>query len=184
MVSKRLKSLLMGGLTAVIIALVASLVYARLAVPNATAELPTRSEELARPDSLERQRLSLNYLETDNPYGSYTTSFVLSGMRCDTDIYNFKGNAIQMMVLCYRSDTMSGNSEYFSVELHRMEAGFIDVLVETTTLKRAGGNFYTWENLVPGDYYLRFTKSDVTQTVYSDYVTLSGYMEFAPEGGK
>lgn len=179
--SERLKPLLMGGATAVIIALAAALVYARLAVPNATAELPTLSEELAKPDSLEQQKRSLNSIETGNPYGSYTTSFELSGTRCDTDIYTFKGNAIQMTVLCYRSDTLSGDSEYFSAELHRMEAGLIDVLVETTTLNRAGGNFYTWVNLVPGDYYLRFTKTDVTQTVYSDYVSLEGYMEFAPE---
>ena len=176
---KPVKPLLLGIASAVLIALVAVLVYARLAVPNAKAELPKRSEELAKPDSLERQRN--DFLNTENPYGEYTTSFELSGTRYDTDIYHFEGNAIQMMALCYRSGSDGGSSEYFSAELHRMELGIIDVLVETTTLKRAGGTFYQWRNLVPGDYYLRFTKTDATQTVCSDYVSLSGYMEFAPE---
>lgn len=177
--SERIKPLLMGFATALIVALSAVLVYARLAVPNASADLPTQSEELARPDSLERKKN--NPLVEENPYGRYTTSFELSGTSVDTDIYRFEGNAIQLTALCYRSDTTSGDSEYFSAELHRMEMGLIDVLVETTTLKRAGGNFYVWQNLTPGDYYLRFTKTDATQTVYSDYVELSGYMQFAPE---
>lgn len=182
--SKPIKPLLAGAATALVLALVCVLVYARMAVPNAKAELPTRAEELARPDSLERKRN--DFRATENPYGEYTLSFELSGMRYDTDIYHFEGNAIQMMALCYRSgsDADGGASEYFSAELHRMELGVIDVLVETTTLKRAGGTFFEWRNLTPGDYYLRFTKTDATQTVCSDYVSLSGYMEFAPEDAR
>ena len=177
--NKTIKPLLLGIASALLVALVSVLVYARLAVPNAAAELPKRSEELAKPDSPERLRS--DFSTTENPYGEYTTSFVLSGMRCDTDIYHFEGNAIRMWVLCYRQDSAEGSSEYFSAELHRMEMGIIDVLVESTTLNRAGGSFHEWRNLVPGDYYLRFTKTDTTQTVCSDYVNLNGYMEFAPE---
>lgn len=111
----------------------------------------------------------------DDGWGSYSFPLELDRV-VDTDLYHFEGNRIELTMGAYRSGVEKGTSEYFSVELHYMVWGVVDVLVGSRTLMRWGHSHVAWDGLEKGDYYFRFVKDADGQTINSQNVQIIGYV--------
>ena len=112
-----------------------------------------------------------------HPNGYYTSTLALGGTVLESEIYHFSGNAIQVQMYLY-CEGGEGASDYFTVELHRMEAGVLDVLVGSQTVSRHGMVVVDWKDTPEGDYYFVFKKDPDNQTVKSENVLMQGYRTY------
>ena len=142
--------------------------YVRLA--NAGADQNDTAEEYDIFDEL------TVIIETgdEHPYGFYTSTLTLGGTVLESEVYHFSGNAIQVELWLYWEGGDAA-SDYLTVELHRMEAGVLDVLVGTQTVRRSGMALADWQDTPEGDYYFVFKKDPDNQIVKSDHVVMRGY---------
>ena len=161
--NKTFKMLSVAVIAIAALALVGVIVYVRFA--QRTAELietPTREE-------------SLQHIGESDDYGTQVFSMSLANT-LETDVYRFTGNQIEVHMACRREGEEKGSSDYFSVELHRIDAGLIDTLVETQTLKRWGYSDAVFCDVPQGEYYLRFVKDADGQLVVCDAVRVEGFV--------
>ena len=161
---------MIGGLLVVVLLVVAGIaLYIRLA--NAGANQNDASEPYDTFDELAQ------IIETGNahPNGMYVSTLTLGGTVLESEVYHFAGNAIQVQMYAY-CEGGEGASDYFMVELHRVEAGVVDVLVGSQTLSRRGMVIADWQDVPEGDYYFVFSKDADNQIVKSENVTMQGYI--------
>ena len=154
------------GMLIVIIATVAALcliAYVRFSQRNpGYAQAPSIEEEL-------------KHIGVDTDLGTQLFSMRLSST-LESDVFHFDGNCIQVNMACRREGDKEASSDYFSVELHRIDAGLIDTLVGSATFTRWGPSSFTFERVGAGDYYLRFIKDNDGQIVVSDTVRVYAFM--------
>ena len=104
--------------------------------------------------------------------GEYHASTLrLGGTVLESEVYHFSKNCIQLSMETYITGGEAAN-DYFTIELHRIEAGVIDVLVGSRTFKRTGQVVANWEDVPEGDYYFVFKKDADSQVINSDYVIM------------
>lgn len=160
---------IIGGILVAALLVVAGIaLYIRLA--NAGA---TQNDALETYDPFDELT---EIIETGNehPNGYYVSTLTLGGTILESEVYHFAGNAIQvrMYLTCEGGE---GTSDYFTVELHRVEAGVVDVLVGSQTLNRRGMVLADWQDVPEGDYYFVFKKDADNQIIKSESVTMQGY---------
>ena len=161
--NKTFKVLGVAVITLAVLALVGAIVYVRLAQRTPEpVEVPTREE-------------SLQHIGENDDHGTQIFSMSLA-TTLETGVYRFTGNQIEVHLSCRREGEEKGSSEYFSVELHRIDAGLIDTLVETQTLKRWGTSDAIFSDVPQGEYYLRFVKDADGQLVVCDAVRVEGFV--------
>ena len=151
--------------TLAILAVVALIVYVRLVHRGSDPDLP-------------EQPILEEFIQSgfENPdYGTQVFTMRLA-TTLETDVYEFTGNYIEVNVACRIEGDAEASSNYFSVELHRIDAGFIDTLVGSQTLLRRGPSFAVFTDIPSGDYYLRFVKDADGQMVVSDAVRVQGFV--------
>lgn len=117
----------------------------------------------------------LKHIGEDADLGTQLFSMRLTST-LESDVYHFDGNSIQVNMACRREGEKEASSDYFSVELHRIETGLIDTLVGSATFTRWGPSSTTFERVGAGDYYLRFIKDNDGQIVISDTVRVYAFM--------
>ena len=105
----------------------------------------------------------------------HTSTLRLGGTILESEVYHFSKNCIQLSMDTYVTGGDAAN-DYFTVELHRIEAGIIDVLVGSQTFKRTGHVLADWQDVPEGDYYFTFKKDADSQTINSDYVMMTSYV--------
>ena len=109
------------------------------------------------------------------PGEAHASTLRLGGTILESEIHHFSKNSIQLTMETYVTGGEAAN-DYFTIELHRIEAGVIDVLVGSQTFKRAGQVVANWEDVPEGDYYFVFKKDADSQVINSDYVIMISYV--------
>lgn len=150
-------------ITIAILALMGAIVYVRI--------VQRTSEPIAAPAHEE----SLRHIGESDDHGTQVFSMSLA-TTLETDVYRFTGNQIEVHLSCRREGEEKGSSEYLAVELHRIDAGLIDTLAETQTLKRWGSSSAVFTDVPQGEYYLRFVKDADGQIVVCDAVRVQGFV--------
>ena len=106
---------------------------------------------------------------------AHASTLRLGGTILESEVYHFSKNCIQLSMETYVTGGDAAN-DYFTIELHRLEAGVIDVLVGSQTFKRSGHVVADWQDIPEGDYYFVFKKDADSQVINSDYVVMTGYV--------
>ena len=102
---------------------------------------------------------------------AHASTLRLGGTILESEVYHFSKNSIWLQMDAYVTGGDAAN-DYFTIELHRIEAGVIDVLVGSQTFKRSGQVVANWEDVPEGDYYFVFKKDADSQVINSDYVIM------------
>ena len=108
---------------------------------------------------------------------AHASTLRLGGTILESEVYHFSKNCIQLQMETYVTGGDASN-DYFTIELHRLEAGVIDVLVGSQAFSRSGLVVADWQDIPEGDYYFVFKKDADSQVINSDYVTMTGYVAF------
>ena len=103
---------------------------------------------------------------------AHASTLRLGGTILESEVYHFSKNSIWLQMETYVTGGEAAN-DYFTVELHRIEAGVIDVLVGSQTFERTGQVTAMWEDVPEGDYYFVVKKDADSQVINSDYVIMS-----------
>ena len=106
---------------------------------------------------------------------AHASTLRLGGTILESEVYHFSKNSIQLTMDTYVTGGDAAN-DYFTIELHRLEAGIVDVLVGSQTFKRSGHVLAEWTDVPEGDYYFAFKKDADSQIINSDYVIMTGYV--------
>ena len=105
----------------------------------------------------------------------HASTLALGGTILESEVYHFSKNSIQLSMDTYVTGG-EAVSDYFTIELHRIEAGVIDVLVGSQSFARSGHVIADWQDVPEGDYYFTFKKDADSQTINSDYVMMTSYV--------
>lgn len=111
---------------------------------------------------------------TSSDCGDYTSTLVLGGTVLEGEVYHFAGDAIRLRMILH-CEGGRGVSDDLAIELHRVEAVLIDVLVDSQVVPREGSVVADWEDLPEGDYYFVFKKAADNQILVSNRVVMQGY---------
>ena len=103
---------------------------------------------------------------------AHASTLRLGGTVLESEIYHFSKNSIWLQMETYVTGGEAANA-YFTIELHRIEAGVVDVLVGSQTFDRNGQVVACWEDVPEGDYYFVFKKDADSQVINSDYVIMN-----------
>ena len=106
---------------------------------------------------------------------AHASTLTLGGTILESEVYHFSKNSIEISMETYVTGGDAA-SDYFTIELHRVEAGVIDVLVGSRTCNRSGHIVVNWDDLPEGDYYFVFKKDADSQVINSDYVIMYSYV--------
>lgn len=90
------------------------------------------------------------------------------------EIRHFEGDGVGVSMTCEASGGEAAE-ETFTVELHRMVLGIVDVPVGSAVVPREGSAYITWDNTGSGDFFLRFVKAPDGQVVASDDVRIFSF---------
>lgn len=106
--------------------------------------------------------------------GHYTSTLVLGGTVLEGEIHHFTGDSIRLRMVLH-CEGGGSTDDSFTVELHRVEAVVVDVLVGTQSVPRSGTVTADWQDVPEGDYYFVFRKAADSQIIRSNRVVMQGY---------
>ena len=90
------------------------------------------------------------------------------------EIRHFEGDGVGMSMTCSVEGDKAAE-DTFTVELHRMVLGIIDVQVGSIDVPRTGTMYITWDNAGSGDFFLRFVKAPDGQCIVADDVRIFSF---------